>query len=82
MKSLGYALSLIGIAVVILSGQITSLSFLKAIPKIMIYTVGLGVILIIAGVFFLMDSSSGSQEVEVPVYDKSGKKIVGYRRTK
>ena len=82
MKALGYILALIGIVIIIFNKAITGLSFLKGIAKIEVYAIVAGIILVIAGLFFLMDSSSVQQAEEVPVYDKSGKKIVGYRRTK
>ena len=86
MKALGYGLSIAGVAVVILSGKIASLSFLKSIPKMLAYTVVAGIILIIAGIFLLIDSSSSSskQAEEVPIYEGEGKKrvIVGYQKMK
>jgi hypothetical protein len=84
MKALGYGLAILGIAILIFSKTISSLSFLKGISKIMAYIIIVGLILVIAGIFFVMDTSSSSskQAEEVPVYDKKGKTIVGYRRTK
>ena len=40
---------------------------------------GIGAVIVIIGVFFLR---SGKKRKEVPVYDRKGKKVVGYRRTK
>lgn len=81
---LGYILSIIGLAGIALSGQITKmLSFLGA--KASIYTIIGSVILIIVGITLVMSESKPkiqqSQE-EVPIYEGEGKKrkIVGYKK--
>ncbi len=82
MKSLGYILSLVGVAGVVLYKKIATISFLKEIPKINTYTLIASVVLVILGLFFVMQGSSAKAEEQVPIYDKSGKKVVGYRKTK
>jgi len=90
-KSLGYILSIIGLAIILLSNKIANISFIKAIPKSSIYTVVVGVMFIVVGVIFMMDKSSSSYSgnvkhaaEEVPIFQGEGKKkkIVGYKRAK
>jgi hypothetical protein len=82
-KIIGYVLMIAGVVVIgarfLLKNLIEKIPILNDIK----ITALVGIGLIIVG-FFLTNpsSSSGKQEKEVPVYDKHGKKLVGYRRTK
>jgi hypothetical protein len=78
-KIIGYILAAVGIVIIafmnILQGILT---FIPSKPP---YILLIGVALVIVGVVFLMGKKT-RQEKEVPVYDKNGKNIVGYRRMK
>ena len=86
-KIVGYVLSLAGLAVIGLSNWIISkISFLSAIPKIGLYTVLAGFVLIAAGIALVLSGESSSNvkqaAAEVPIYEGTGKKrkIVGYQK--
>jgi hypothetical protein len=87
-KALGYILSLVGLAIILFSSKIATLPVISSIAKISIYTIVVGVALIVVGVIFMMDGSSPYKvkhaAEEVPIYEGEGKKkrIVGYKRAK
>lgn len=81
-KIFGYIISLIGVLVLIASLKPirASLPFLANIPDVALW--GIGLIIIIVGVFTLKKSKGGfgggKQAAEVPIYH--GKNVVGFRR--
>jgi hypothetical protein len=52
------------------------------IPKKPPYILLVGIAFVLVGVVLLMSDKRGKQEKEVPIFDKNGKNIVGYRRMK
>ena len=85
----GYILSGLGLALIVLSNFITSLPLISKLgPKVQLYTIVGAVALIAIGVTLIMSSSSFSSNKvkhaapEVPIYEGTGKnrKIVGYHR--
>ncbi len=78
-KLIGYILAGLGIAGIALTNVLqNALSFIPAKPP---YVLLGSVALVIIGIVLLM-SNKPKHPKEVPVYDKHGKEIVGYRRMK
>jgi hypothetical protein len=87
-KILGYALALLGLAVIVLSNKISSTIMKGFGSKSMVYTILGAIVLLIAGIAFVMMDTASSKKVkhaseEVPIYEGEGKKrrIVGYKKT-
>jgi len=86
LKIIGYVISLIGVALVVVSNKLApKLSFLGA--KSLLITIMAGLVCVILGVALIMMGSSNSSKIEqaseeVPIYHGEGKnrKIVGYQR--
>ncbi|MEM3405371.1 MAG: hypothetical protein QW117_00120 [Candidatus Pacearchaeota archaeon] len=82
-KALGYILMLIGV-IILFSGLILKNSQMN-IPLINNINIKfipvVGIILVIIG-FILTNYSSSKNKKHLPIYDKTGKKIVGYRESK
>jgi len=83
-KILGYIISIIGIVAIIFSKTILGLSFIKGTSINITYIIIGGIVLVVLGIALnmMMEGGSSSAAEEVPVYDKTGKKLVGYRKTK
>jgi len=79
-KPIGLILIVAGFAVLVanflLKNFIASLPYIGSKPM---YVLIAGVVLIAIGLALTM---GGKREKEVPIYDKKGKNVVGYRRTK
>jgi len=85
MKLIGYLVSLIGIVCLAVSSGKFNLPFIAGIGTK--YFVIAGLILVILGVFFVMQDSNNvpidrQAKEEVPIYEGEGKnrRIVGYRK--
>ena len=81
-KLIGYILALIGLAVILLSFNISRFPSLVSFNKT--YIMIAGVILVILGVVFTIGKGKIKQSSEeVPIYEGTGKKrkIVGYRKS-
>ena len=78
-KLVGYILAGVGIVVIALSQTIQKL--VPIIPATPPYILLVGAAIVILGIVFMMNLGK-KQEKEVPIYDKHGKNIVGYRRLK
>ena len=76
-KLTGYILAIVGLAVVLLSFNLSKLG-LTAIKQT--YALLIGLVLVAIGVFFVMSRGTEQIAEEVPIYH--GKKIIGYRRHK
>ncbi len=82
-KLIGYILMILGLALIALP-----LAFKSAADKLPLvnqnplFTIIIGVLLIVAGFFFLKKGKPHHASEEVPIYEGAGKKrkIVGYRR--
>lgn len=83
-KLISYILAGIGIALIALMSVIQGLiqSVIPTFPTSPPYILLAGVAFVLLGVVLLMSDKKNKQEKEVPIYDKSGKNIVGYRRMK
>ena len=87
MGVIGYVLSGIGLAIIVLSNQIFNV-LLKMIPSLKLpIVIVLGVAFVLVGVILLMDKGSSSSSVqhaaeEVPIYEGEGKhkRIIGYKK--
>ena len=88
MGVIGYVLSGIGLAIIVLSNQIFNL-LSKLIPSLKLpIVIVLGVAFVLVGIIFLMEKNSSSSgnvkhvSEEVPIYSGEGKnkRIVGYKR--
>lgn len=82
-KILGYTISLIGILILFLGlNKINlNLKILDNIPSTAIKIIG--ILLVGTGIFLLVSSPGKTSKLkEIPIYDKKGKNIVGYRRVK
>jgi len=82
MKLLSYILMLAGLALIAVklwaADLLTKIPFLSTLNQT--YTIAIGAILIILGIFLLLKKKDGKQPKagEVPIYQ--GKQVVGYRR--
>jgi len=80
-KILGYILSLTGIALLLVGLNQSKIKILESISNPLIKITS--IILILIGLFFLLSNSEKKSKLkEIPIYDKKGKRIIGYRRTK
>ena len=80
-KLISYILAAIGILIIAFMSYIQKA--LPMIPSTPPYVLLAGVALVVLGIVFMMGGTKlGKQEKEVPIYDKTGKRIVGYRRMK
>ena len=84
-KVVGYVVSVVGIAVMVAGFGMVDLGWtiLKKVDSN--FVAGIGIVLIIAGVFISLragKSRAKSEDDEVPIYEGVGKKrkIVGYRK--
>ena len=89
MKILGYTLSILGLATIVLSKMISNFPLIKLLAKPELYTILGGFVLVAAGIALILTDSSSSNKIkqaseEVPIYAGEGKKrkIIGYQRTK
>jgi len=80
-KIVAYVLMIVGLALIVLKTINLGIPLLDQVN--ILFAIVIGVVLIVAG-FFFMKKTSGKQEDEVPIYQGKGKKrrIVGYRRMK
>ncbi len=80
-KTLGYILSLAGLAGIALTFETVTKALKVTLPAQLTptyLTIG-SIVLILIGIFLIVKSPSGKrQEAEVPIYH--GKEIIGYRR--
>jgi len=83
-KIIGYAVALAGVAVLFYSTFSEQIKLPFTIPAILTgkYLMIAGLVMIILGVLFSVQSSKAKQPHEVPIYEGEGKKrtIVGYKR--
>lgn len=87
-KLVGYILSGVGLALIILSNMVAKLSFMAKLgTKAVLYPVVGAIALIAIGIVLIVSEGSSSSKVkhaaqEVPIYEGTGKnrKIVGYHR--
>ncbi|MCH7850869.1 MAG: hypothetical protein IH845_04475 [Nanoarchaeota archaeon] len=84
-KLVGYSLSGIGLAVMVVGIGNIKFDLLKGIGET--YIIGVGVVIVVAGVVMSMmnqkySPKSNKSSEEIPIYEGTGKerKIVGYRR--
>lgn len=77
-KAIGYLISLIGILVLLASLKPikASIPFLASLPDPALW--GIGLIIILIGLFMLKKTRGSKQAPEVPIYH--GKNVVGFRR--
>ena len=90
IKIVGYILSGLGLAAILLSSFLTKVAFITKLfgAKAALYTIVGAVALIAVGVVLIMSESSGSTSkvkhaaAEVPIYEGQGKnrRIVGYQK--
>jgi hypothetical protein len=87
-KLVGYILSGIGLALIVLSNTLAKLSFMAKLgTKAVLYPVVGAIILIVVGIVLVMSDSDSTSKVkhaapEVPIYEGVGKKrrIIGYQK--
>jgi hypothetical protein len=81
-KLIGYIVMLLG--VVVISARVVLKNVVAQVPLLndTKITAIAGLILLIIGFFLTNPSSSTKTPKHLPVYDKTGKKIVGYREGK
>lgn len=80
-KLIGYILALAGLAIAVLSFNLTRLNIVLPASIKQVYVLIAGIALIIAGVVLSLESKK-KQSSEVPIYEGVGKKrvIVGYQK--
>jgi len=85
-KIIGYVLSLLGLAFFVASSKTMIAKIALSFPFMAnikpLYIMITAVILVIIGIVLIMSEGTTKTEADVPIYDKSGKKVVGYRRTR
>jgi len=80
-KLIGYIVMLIG--VVVIGAGLLFKNIIDKIPYLGNTKISsvIGIVLIIIG-FFLTKPSSSKTPKQLPIYDKTGKKIIGYRESR
>jgi len=80
-KIIAYIIALVGLAIIILSFNLSKLNFTLPASIKSAYIMIAGIILVILGIVLVMNKGKATQtEEEVPIYH--GNKIVGYRKQK
>ncbi|MEK6893757.1 MAG: hypothetical protein AABX07_06170 [Nanoarchaeota archaeon] len=83
-KIIGYILTGIGIVCLAISGVPFIRKLFSFIPKSILagpyFLIGSLALIVIGVVLLAFNSRNSKQPKEVPIYDKEGKTIVGYRR--